>query len=406
MDMSSLPAVDATSREVMLTGALERDLVQSVEPQGIALVFVTPLADADADYEYERLMRQLREQPELWERREDLARRIRNAVSAECARVLEEDSAAGPDAPESWRSIEQWVDSREFSEARGCPRLSSRLFAGLAERAPSLHAQIAAVLLAGDAEGEAWEDDLLLSSVLRGVYGVRNGRAVAAAVYCHGHVPVEEEEASDGGSEAPRSPLLGASPSVQGTSSGRTTPSPRSLGASSSERDDAVSDDDDTQDECGEEPSGGAPEPLALACLEALLAGADDTDDDEDSAEEERCEPRLECLRARELAFVRAMRDKLSECGVRYCREEFRGMHFRVDDWYAALAADPAQSRHAFWELCRGLGLPLFLASTLQQLHVCGMHGARSLREEIGAVEHWLQQGARSAPSREEGRGQ
>lgn len=423
-DPAALPAVDARSREVMLTGALERDLVQAVEPQGVALVLVTPLADADEEHEYERLLRQLREQPELWQRREDLARRIRNAAAAECALLLERSApgaTSSDDGAKAWRALEEWVDSREFRDARGCPRLSRELFASLVGVAPSLHAKIEEALLRGedgDAE-EAWEGDLLLSALYRGFYGVRNGRAVAAWVYCHHRsLPVEEDEArSDLSiiSERPGTPDRCSTPPPspdEGASSGRTTPSPRSPADSSSERDDEISDGEEEEDPAlrplnrGEEETvvahGDRPEPFALAKLHALLEAVDDTDD-EDSAEEERDGARLEPLRAREIAFVRAMRERLSECGVRYSREEFRSMLCRVDDWYDALCANPALDRHAFWELCRGLGLPLFLASTLQQLTVGGEpSGARSLRDEIGAVEHWLQQGARSAPSRED----
>ncbi len=376
--LASLPPVDASSREVMLTGALERDLVQAIEPQGIALVLVTPLAHADADYEYERLLRELREQPQRWQKREDLSRRIRNVVSVECTRVLED--SAGPHGLESWRAILQWVDSRAFSEARGSGNRSRQVFGALKSCAPCLHAQIEAVL-ENDQDEEALQDDLLMSAVVRGVYAIRNRRAVAAAIYSQNRCPVEEEE-SHSGSEAPRTPaFLPATPPPH-SSSGRSTPSPGNSSPSSVME--ASSEDD-------KPPYGGA---LHLAQLQALLVGDSDDDDEEE-------EKGLECLRPRDFAFVQAVREKLRECGVRYSKEEFDNMLLHVDKWYEVFQAEPDLGRHAFWEKCRRLGLPASLTRTLQHMPVSTTHG--TLPQEIGAVEHWLQQGARVAPSREEG---
>ena len=400
-DVASLPARDATSREVMLTGALERDMVQTVEPEGLALVFVTPLAAVGGDHEYERLLRELREHPQLVRRREDLAREVKNTVSAECARLLEESAAKQPGALESWHALESWVDMGDLVEARGCPRRSREVFASLQACAPALHARISALLERDDREEEAWRDDLLLSALERAVYAARNGRAVAAAVFCHSRQRVEEEDedGEESGEACSRVSSEGEAPQEEeGGESLGTTPTPRSAASSSSPAGQSASYPDSPRD--SEHSRAGS---LELVNLQALLAAAES--DEDGAAEEEDAGhllPRLEALRPRELAFVQVLRERVYATSVTLYREDFLSMHFRVDEWYAALAAEPWLERHAFWEQCGTLGLSAVLASTLGQLHT----GAEtlSLREEIGAVEHWLQQGARFALPREAAR--
>lgn len=410
-DVACLPPVDATSREVMLTGALERDIVQVIEPMGVALVFVTPATQSDADMQYDRLMQELRARPERQQRRDDLARRVRNAFAAECSRLLAASATwdQREDAARAWSALETWVDAPDFAQARGCPARSRQVFESMAEVSPALHAELREALGATDVQEEAWQDDLFLVAAYEGIYAARHSRAVAAAVYDHHTAPVEDgdfdaESASEEECEPPHLPPLvvrareiGAAWGEERSQSSGPTPPASPSGCESSSRSSSPSQRD------GEETPGQGDHCalVPLVHLQALLSDRGWRSDSDEDDGETRGRPPLEQLRESQRDFLDVFRRCLSQRGHTYWREDFCDMQGFVERWYAIYGEDRHCSRDVFWERCAEEGLPACVASTLQRI-VCsdGVSAAVSLRSELATVEFWIEQGARSAPRR------
>lgn len=200
-DIGQLTVVRPTSPEVLYTGALEGDVVETLMRGKLSFFVVAP--DASFEPRRHRILESLRKPSETHEVQSTVFLNVQAATEERYRKLLCDAAKMTPlsDVDDARRhaprraldGIHAVIGSDAYSEARGSQALARAQLAALG-KADSLLAEKIASITAGKPEC-IWHEDVVLDAVAQGIWHSRHGSMLARSVY--GLPPTLEDDSDN-----------------------------------------------------------------------------------------------------------------------------------------------------------------------------------------------------------------